>query len=219
MRKWAGLDRGPAPEARFGIRRHYTLKQWTDFVEVYWADGCEAYVTPVGPASVGVAILWHKQATSFDQLLTLFPRLKDRLGDAPVESTDRGAGPLEHRSRGVVSNNLALLGDASGSLDAITGEGLTLSFHQAHALVAAIQSGDLASYATDHRKLRREARLVTGLVLFAEGRPRLRRRMVKALAAEPALFSRFLQILVTKAPLSSLGAGGAFRLARHLVTP
>jgi len=219
IRKWAGLDQGPALGARFGIRRHFAIKPWTDLVEVYWADGCEAYVTPVGPGTVGVAILWHKQATSFDQLLALFPRLADRLQDTPVAGTDRGAGPLEQRCRAVVWDNLALLGDASGSLDAITGEGLTLSFHQAHALVGAIQTGTLTSYAAAHRKLRREARLVTGLVLFAEGRPRLRRRMVRALAAEPALFSRFLEILVDKLPLTSLGAGGIFRLARHLVMP
>jgi len=219
MRKWAGLDRGPAPGARFGIRRHFAIKPWTDLVEVYWADGCEAYVTPVGPATVGVAILWHKQATSFDQLLGLFPRLESQLKGAPVSSADRGAGPLENRSDGVVSNNLALLGDASGSLDAITGEGLTLAFHQAHALVDAILSGNLTPYVAAHSRLRREARLVTSLVLFAEARPRLRRRMVRALAAEPALFSRFLEILVDRLPVSSLGAGGVFRLARRLVAP
>ena len=196
MRKWAGLDRGPAAGARFGLRRHFAIKPWTDLVEVYWVDGCEAYVTPVGPGMVGVAILWHKQAASFDQLLALFPRLGSLLQGAPAASTDRAAGPLEQRCRAVVRNNLALLGDASGSLDAITGEGLTLAFHQAHALVEAIVSGDLTSYAAAHRKLRREAGFVTGLVLFAEGRPRLRRRMVRALAAEPALFSRFLEILV-----------------------
>ncbi len=219
VRKWAGLDRGPGPGARFGIRRHFTIEHWTDLVEVYWADGCEAYVTPVGPDTVGVAILWHKQATSFDQLLALFPRLSDRLQGATVTTNDRGAGPLEQRSRAVIRDNLALLGDASGSLDAITGEGLTLSFHQAHALVEAIKTGNLRSYAGAHRKLRREARLVTGLVLFAEARPWLRRRMVRTLAAEPALFSRFLEVLVDKLPLGSLGAGNIFRLARHLVAP
>ncbi len=217
IRKWAGLDRGPARGARFGIRRHFSIKPWTDLVEVHWTDGCEAYVTPVGPDTVGVALLWPQRATSFDQLLALFPRLVDRLDGAPAASTDRGAGPLEQRSRSVVRGNLALLGDASGSLDAITGEGMTLAFHQAHALVAAIQGGDLSSYAAAHRQLRREARFVTSLVLFAEGRPRLRRRMVRALAADPALFSRFLEILVSRLPLSSLGVGGVFRLARHLV--
>ncbi len=56
-------------------------------------------------------------------------------------------------------------------------------------------------------------------MLFAEARPRLRRRMVQALAAEPTVFSRFLEILVDKLPLSSLGAGNFFRLARNLVAP
>jgi flavin-dependent dehydrogenase len=219
VRKWAGLDRGPARGARFGIRRHFSIKPWTDLVEVHWTDGCEAYVTPVGPGTVGVALLWPRQATSFDQLLAKFPRLADRLDGAPVESTDRGAGPLEQRCRAVVRGNLALLGDASGSLDAITGEGLTLAFHQAHALVAAIQAGDLESYAVAHRQLRRGARFVTSLILFAERRPRLRRRMVRALAADPSLFSRFLEIQVNRLPLSNLGVGGVFRLARHLMAP
>ncbi len=219
MRKWAGLDRGPTGDARFGIRRHFTIQHWTDLVEVYWADGCEAYVTPVGPTTVGVAILWHRQPTSFDQLLARFPLLEERLRGVPVESSDRGAGPLEQRSSGVFRGKLALLGDASGALDAITGEGLTLAFHQARELVIAIKNDDLPSYAVAHRRLRREARLVTKLVLFAEVHPRLRRRMVRALAVDPLLFSRFLEIMVAKAPLSSLGARGVFRLARNLVAP
>ncbi len=217
VRMWAGLDRGPARGARFGVRRHFRITPWTDLVEVHWVDGCEAYVTPVGPGTIGVALLWPRRAASFDQLLALFPRLSDRLRGAPVESSDRGAGPLEQRCRAVVRGNLALLGDASGSLDAITGEGLTLAFHQAHALVAAVRAGDLRPYSAAHRQLRRDARFLTGLVLFAEGRPRLRRRMVRALAADPLLFSRFLEILVTGLPLSSVGAGGVLRLARNLV--
>lgn len=219
LRKFAGLDHGPAQGSRFGIRRHFRIEPWTDMVEVYWADGCEAYVTPVGPETVGVALLWPSTATSFDQLLALFPRLSDRLNGAPVASSDRGAGPLAHRCRGVVLDNLALVGDASGSLDPITGEGLTIAFHQAFAVVGAIQSGDLNQYASAHRRMRRNARLVTELVLFAEHRPALRRRMVRALAAEPALFSGFLEILVTHQPLSSLGASNLLRLARRLVVP
>ncbi len=115
--------------------------------------------------------------------------------------------------------SLALVGDASGSLDAITGEGLTLAFHQAAALVEAMQKGSLKSYRDAHRRLRREPLFVTRLVLFAERRPPLRRRMVRALATDPALFSRFLEILVTDLPVSALGIGGLLRLTRHLVAP
>ncbi len=49
VRQWAGL----APPAwngarRIGLRQHYRIRPWTDFVEVYWRKDCQAYVTPVG---------------------------------------------------------------------------------------------------------------------------------------------------------------------------
>ena len=40
-----------------GIRRHYQVSPWSDTVEVHWAGGTEAYVTPVADDTVGVAIL------------------------------------------------------------------------------------------------------------------------------------------------------------------
>ena len=40
-----------------GVRRHFRLAPWSEFVEVHWADGVEAYVTPVGPDRVGIAFL------------------------------------------------------------------------------------------------------------------------------------------------------------------
>src|SRR5665648_584872 len=42
---------------RFGLRRHYRVAPWTDLVEVHWARSAEAYVTPVAPDLVGVALL------------------------------------------------------------------------------------------------------------------------------------------------------------------
>jgi flavin-dependent dehydrogenase len=47
----------------------------------------------------------------------------------------------------------ALAGDASGSVYAITGEGLFLAFRQAEALADAIASGDLAIYQRTHRRI------------------------------------------------------------------
>jgi flavin-dependent dehydrogenase len=48
---------------------------------------------------------------------------------------------------------VALVGDASGSVDAITGEGLCLLFQQAVALAAALEAGDLALYQAEHRRI------------------------------------------------------------------
>ena len=51
--------RNPAPP-RYGLRRHYHVPPWTNLVEVHWSPGAEAYVTPVSPGTVGVALLFSK---------------------------------------------------------------------------------------------------------------------------------------------------------------
>jgi len=229
VRRWA---LGPAPAApnrsgRFGVRRHFAQAPWTDLVEVHWTEGCEAYVTPVGPETVGVAMLWSPErvpgARGFDELLARFPRLAERLAAAPPASRDRGCGPLAQRVRSVARGRIALVGDAGGYLDAITGEGLSLAFHQADALVRAIvecerhASADLSAYARAHRRIRRTPEALIRLLLFAERRPGLRRRLLRALAADPALFDRILGVHARTLPLRALGYRGPWRLVQRLL--
>lgn len=217
VRLWAGLTGDPSPLRRFGVRRHFAVAPWTDCVEVYWGPDCEAYVTPVGPDRLGLAMLWSGKASGFDELIEHFPVLRDRLAGAPEISRDRGAGPLHQKVLGVHRGNVALVGDASGYLDAITGEGMAVAFHQTAALVEAIQAGDLDQYAAAHRKISRLPDFMTSMVLALERRPRLRRRALRALAAEPALFSRLLGIHGRTLPARELGLDGALRLAWRLV--
>jgi flavin-dependent dehydrogenase len=215
------------PTARFGVRRHYRVPpgELPRVVEVWWGDGCEAYVTPVGPEEVGVAMLWSGRKAGFDALLRGFPGLARRFVGRPVISDDRGAGPLLQRTRGVIrggaaaggaAGGLALVGDAAGYVDAITGEGLSLAFHQAEALVAAVIVGDLSAYAAAHRRLGRVPNALTSLLLAIERRPTLRRRAIRALAAEPALFSRLLAIHARQLPAAAFFPAGAARLAWRL---
>lgn len=224
VRRWAGLaGRAPAradPRARFGVRRHYRLAPWGERVEVHWSDRCEAYVTPVGPELVGVAMLWSGGKASFDELLGRFPALLRRLRGAPAASRDQGCGPLAQRPQGVVRGRIALVGDAAGYLDAITGEGLSLAFHQAAALVGAVSAaggaGDLARYARAHRRLRRLPEGLIRVILAVERRPRLRRRAIRALAADPELFGRILGVHARALPVSAFGVSGTLRLAWRL---
>jgi len=217
VRAWAGLERASAAPPRFGMRRHFHAEPWCDFVEVYWGPGCEAYVYGVGPSRMGVALLWSGEKARFDELLEPFPSVAARLRDAPVASRDLGAGPLDRRVTGVVRGNVALVGDASGYRDAITGEGIAKGLHQAEALGAALARGDLSSYPEAHRRASRLPDAMTAITMAFERRPRLRRRALSALAREPAIFSRLLGIHSRALPVRSLGAGGAFRLAWHFV--
>ncbi len=213
VRKWAGLDGRKAKRRRIGLRRHYAIEPWTDLVEVSWHDRCEAYVTPVGDRLVGVAMLFEGGPNDFDALLAGFPELRRRLLGTAVASTDRGAGPLEQRCRRVASSDLALVGDAAGYLDAITGEGLALAFHQAEAVVDAMVAGRLDRYQSAHRRIVRYPTAVTRLLLEVERRPRLRRRVMNSLAADPSLMSRFLALKMRRDGPSFLGPGGLVPLS------
>jgi len=213
VRRWSGLDGRPVHRRRFGVRRHFEIEPWSDLVEVYWADGREAYVTPVGEGLIGVALLWSGAAATFDDLLESFPRLRRRLENAAVASKDRGAGPLQQRCRKVIRGNLALVGDASGYLDAITGEGLALSFRQAAALVEAMAAGDLRHYADAHRRIVRYPNAITRLLLLVERHPMLRRRVMRSLATDPSLMSRFLALKMRSQGPRFFGNGGLLPLA------
>ena len=216
LRRWSGLDIGSHGD-RFGVRRHYRIEPWSDLVEVHWTDGCEAYVTPVGDEEVGVAVLWRGPKGRFDDLLVRFPQLVARLRGAEVLSKDRGAGPLEHRVRGVSKDRLALVGDAAGYVDAITGEGLTAGFAQAEALAAALAEGSLGTYARAHRRIQRVPILLIRALLAVERRPRLRRRLIGTLAADPALFERLLEVHTGERRPSRLGLRAVVGMSRLLL--
>jgi len=225
MRGWADLAAGgrraepPGEGGRFGVRRHFAVPpgEVPDKVEVWWGDGFEAYVTPVAADEVGVAILWSGSKAGFDELLAGLPRLADRLSGQPERSRDRGAGPLAQPVRGVTRGNLALVGDASGYVDAITGEGLSLAFRQAEALAIALAAGDPTRYAAAHRRIGRLPDRMTRLLLAVERHPRLRRRTIRALAADPTLFNRLLALHVGELEPRDFGLRGVARLARRLI--
>jgi flavin-dependent dehydrogenase len=194
VRKWAGLDGRTPNRQRFGVRRHYAVAPWSEFVEVYWADHAEAYVTPVGPEKVGVALLSSETPVDFDRFMDRFPLLRARLEGAPVVTRDRGAGPFGQRPVAVIRENIALVGDASGSLDPITGEGMSIAFAQAHALIQSLKRGRSEEYAVAHRGISRVPRFLTALLLVVEPHPRLRRQMVRTFAVHPSLFGDLVDV-------------------------
>ncbi len=218
IRKQAGLEMSRRGARRFGVRRHFRARPWSSFVEVHWTDGSEAYVTPVGSEEVGVALLSSEEPGGFVDLLSKFPRLVERLGDAAVASDAAGAGSFRQRVRCRYRENLALVGDAAGYLDAITGEGLSLAFHCARSLAETLAEGRrLAFYEEEYRRLSRTYYWMTGLLLTVARQPRLRQRVIATLARKPELFDRLLAISIGEQPVQSMGLGGLFRLLEGLM--
>jgi len=194
LRRRLGLDGPPAPHRRYGLRRHFRVTPWTSFVEVHWASTAEAYLTPVAPDLLGVAVLTGVRGP-FDAHLSAFPALRERLDGAEAVGGLRGAGPLRQRVRSRVAGRVLLVGDASGYVDALTGEGLALAVRQARAAVDAIVAGDPDRYERDWRALTRRYRVLTGALLGASRVGPVRRALVPTAQRLPAVFGAVVDAL------------------------
>ena len=192
VRRWVGLQPLRPPQPRFGFRIHFRRAPWTDYMELHWGHACQIYVTPVGPDEVCAALISRDQHLRLDDALAQFPQLAARLRGVSRATTERGAVTANCSLRRVWRGNLALVGDASGSVDAITGEGLCLAFHQALALADSLASGDLAAYERAHRRLARRPKLMSNLMLTLDRRAWLRRRALRLMAAQPRIFQSLL---------------------------
>jgi 2-polyprenyl-6-methoxyphenol hydroxylase-like FAD-dependent oxidoreductase len=194
VRRWANLEAGTRKTKRFAFRSHFRLAPWSEYVEVYWADDSQAYITPVSDKEVCVVVLSEKPGFRTEVIASKFPGLAERLANATVLGTERGAVTTTNRLERVYRDNVVLVGDASGAVDAITGEGLCLSFQHATALADMLQSRNLSEYQKVHRRLQLRPS-VMGNLLSLLGRERfLRDRTFRAFASEPPLFGRFLNL-------------------------
>lgn len=189
IRRAVGIPCVAGNPRRYGVRSHYRIAPWSPFVEVYWSRWGEAYVTPVEPGLVGVAILSPQRPQ-----LDWFPALAARLGDA-ASGPARGCGPLRQVVSRRVAGRVLLVGDAAGYEDALTGEGISLAVKQATAAVAAIVEDNPQAYERRWQSITRRYRLLTrGLVLASAWQP-TRRAVVPACRALPAVFDRAVHLL------------------------
>jgi flavin-dependent dehydrogenase len=192
VRRWADLDAFHSYKRRFGFRRHYQVTPRSDCVEIYWGSGFQFYVTPVSPREVCMVLISRHRHLRIDRALEAFPELRERLQGAVAANAERGAVTVSCRFKEVVREHVALIGDASGSVDAITGEGMCLAFQQAVKLADALAAGDLSIYAAEHRRLMRCPFFMADAMLLLDRFPSLRDRVMCALSAKPAIFSALL---------------------------
>ena len=219
FRKWAALDEARHERIRFAVRQHFQITPWTDFVEVYWGRDCQITVAAIAPEEVCVAVTSRVPGLRFREALNRVPALASRLRNLRGFGKLRGARAASRRLRRVCSDRVALVGDASGSVDPLTGEGIGLGFKQAAALVEAITRNDLLAYQAAHDRIGKAPRLMSRLVLAMDAHPNLRRKALSILACEPSLFSRLLQFNVGKLALSKVGFGDALRFGWRMLVP
>jgi menaquinone-9 beta-reductase len=193
-RRWAGLDATRSESFRYGFRRHYRVQPWTDFMEIYWGPRCQMYVSPVCSDEICVALLTRDSHLRLDRAMPHFPGLMRKLEGLAMMSEERGGVTATRRLKRIYQGRTVLIGDASGSVDAITGEGISLSLRQALALADALAADDLGWYQTEHRRMARRPAFMAQLMLLLDRFPRARPHVLRLFAAEPVIFERLLAV-------------------------
>ncbi|MFG2127360.1 NAD(P)/FAD-dependent oxidoreductase [Streptomyces sp. NPDC048751] len=194
VRRALGLEVRTSREPRYGLRRHYAVPPWSSYVEVHWGPHGEAYITPLGPSLVGVALLTSRRAP-FETQLATFPELTGRLPRRAAATAVRGAGPLRQRARTRFHGRVLLVGDAAGYIDALTGEGISLALTGAEALVDNVRRGTPGRYETDWNRATRRHRLLTELLVRARQRSALAPLIMPAAACLPGVFAAAVNAL------------------------
>jgi flavin-dependent dehydrogenase len=189
VRRAAGIDALAGKPRRYGVRWHYRVPAWSEFIEVHWSPWGEAYVTPVEPNLTGVAIL-----SSHHPDIAWFPRLSHRLRDAD-RGRARGCGPLRQVVSRRVAGRVLLVGDAAGYEDALTGEGISLAVKQAGAAITAIVDETPSSYEAAWHRITRDHRLLTRTLLLTTTPRAGRRAIVRACTMLPGVFGRGVNTL------------------------
>ncbi len=209
VRKWAGLRARFEGGPRYGFRRHYRVAPWSEQVEVHWNSRSEVYVTPTGARDVCVAVLTRDPRLRIDEALQGFPAISRRLTGAETSSKERGAACVSRSLEDVTRGKVLLVGDASCTVDPITGDGLSLAMQQAVSMARALAKDDPDAYKREHRRSVRLPMLMSRMMLMLAERRWMRRRAIRRLAAYPRLFGKLLSIHVGGMDLPDIGAGWA----------
>ena len=227
-RAWAGLNAGTLRTRRFGFRAHFEILNDRDisaqsnanYVEVHWGDEGQAYVTPIGERKVCVAVVSRSQSPRvFAKVIDSLPVLRRLLSRANQLTPQRGAVTTTSSFRRVTRGNIALIGDASGSTDAITGEGLAMSFGQALLLHDSIVEGSLERYQAQHSDILRPAQQMARVLLMMDSHTTLRRRVLKAFMARPDLFAAMVRVHLQEETLPTMVLQHGIAFGRQLLSP
>ena len=200
----AGLDGSIKEKRRYGFRRHFLLAPWSQYVEIYWGHHFQIYVTPIAADQVCVALISTDPHMRLDAALPQLPALSARLKAAPPVTPEKGSLSVSRTLRRVCTDGYVLLGDASGSADAITGEGMCLAFKQSAALVQALNADDLHLYQQSHRRIGAHPLRMATLMLALDSSRTLQRKALAGLAAHPQVFSSILAAHLGHQPLTSI---------------
>lgn len=196
--------------------------EWSDWAEVHLFEGGYFACAPVDGGLVTLNLVVERArfresgltAQSFlAGMLAMTPALGQRLTRGTRTDPVRGLGPLAGRTSEQVFDGAALVGDACGYVDPLTGEGVFFALRGAELLANDLESA-LHERRTDRDALRRYARSRADEVAPREAlalllqrglsRPWIARRALAVLEGHPQLMELLVSLTGDYAPLREL---------------
>ncbi len=182
-----------------------------------WYAGAAIYGGGAANVVAAVPAGWlrtHRTAeAAFAAAVARLPALAPLLVGARRVSPFVAVGPLGFARRGAVADGLLLVGDAAGTIDPMTGEGIALALRGAElaaaAAIQALRAGPatrraLAPYDRTRARAFADVWRTSRLLQWAVRRPRLLPGLVRRLAARPALAERVLAVVSELRPPADL---------------
>ncbi|MBI5497991.1 MAG: NAD(P)/FAD-dependent oxidoreductase [Deltaproteobacteria bacterium] len=234
-----GLRGSRSGHPRFGVRQHFRLARPSadGLVHVHFMDGWDLYVTPLPHNELNVAALLPRSMMAplgghlgqgFTRLLTECEPLRGLLAGATPVSTPLAWGPLETAATGCTTDGAVLVGDAAGSADALTGQGMSVALSTAGAAADCVArcladpagaEHALRAYAAFRRRRVRDLRRLSHLLLWSVDRPWVLRLVMRALEAQPVVFTRLMAVNDGMAPLRTTVLRSAPRMVWGVAAP
>lgn len=153
-------------------------------------------------------------AAFLDLWLDRAPVVRDRLAGVSLDRPYLASGPFDWPTRSPVGPRLALVGDAAGYYDPFTGQGIYQAMEGARLLAAALEgltldderglAAALHRYSLSLRRLKAPARRVQRVVETALGQPGRADRVLRRLAAAPAVMNRLVEVTGDLRPAAAL---------------
>lgn len=227
-----GVQRATPWLDKIALTARFTGVDWGDEAEVHVHDDAYVACTAVDGGLVSVNLVMDRAAYTRSGLrcesvllaaIAASPSLAPRFARAERVGPVRGAGRLAHRTTRRTFDGAALVGDACGYVDPLTGDGVHAALRGAELLAESaipalharrVDRRALAPYESA-RKVELDARATCAAALQrALRRPALVRRVFAWLGARPDLVHALVSVAGSRLPLRALARPSLWFAAR-----
>ncbi|MBL8863676.1 MAG: NAD(P)/FAD-dependent oxidoreductase [Planctomycetes bacterium] len=217
-----GVQRAVPWLDKLALTTRYADVPWGDGAEVHFLEGAYFACTAVDGGLVSLNLVVDRERyaaqglprdAALEAWLARVPALAERLARGRRVDPVRGLGPLAHRTTRQTFDGAALVGDACGYVDPVTGEGIWFALEGARLLAdsaipaLSAQRADrvaLEGYARARRRVLAPRAAFATLLQRGLRHPRLVRTVLGLLEARPNLADVLVSVTGDYVPLREL---------------